>query len=157
MGLDARPVNLRCSALVLRTDTVLLCQRINDWVLPGGTPEPGESAAACVRREVREETGLAVHHSAVAFVLDATNTGVGQHLIEIVFLGVEDGEHGQAPRVTEDGLFPQFVALDHLARLDLRPPIGGHIKAFHGHRRHRTAAYLGNVWRPEYTTARRTW
>ncbi|HEX3785846.1 MAG TPA: NUDIX domain-containing protein [Pseudonocardiaceae bacterium] len=156
MGLDARPVNLRCSALVLREDTVLLCQRINDWVLPGGTPRVGESVAACVRREVREETGLDVNPVSVAFVLDATNPKVDDHLIEVVMLAQEEGEPGAAPQTVEDGLLPRFIALDHLPRVDMLPPIGGYIRAFHGNgRMMRTAAYLGNVWRPRSATARR--
>jgi 8-oxo-dGTP pyrophosphatase MutT (NUDIX family) len=28
------------------------------WVFPGGVSEPGEDAAACARRELREETGI---------------------------------------------------------------------------------------------------
>ncbi|MGY1740737.1 MULTISPECIES: NUDIX domain-containing protein [unclassified Blastococcus] len=35
------------------------------WSVPGGRVEPGESPAAAVEREVREETGLAVRAGAV--------------------------------------------------------------------------------------------
>jgi 8-oxo-dGTP diphosphatase len=149
MGTDRRPVNLRCSALVLREDSVLLCRRADDWVLPGGTPAAHESAAACVRREVREETGLAVTPVGVAFVLDATNSAAGQHLMEIVFLAHSDDKH-TVPYEAEDGLVPEFVPLERLAALTLRPPIGGHIRALH-RGDDRVAEYLGNVWRPPVT------
>jgi 8-oxo-dGTP pyrophosphatase MutT (NUDIX family) len=33
--------------------------RYDDWTLPKGKAEPGESDEACARREVEEETGLA--------------------------------------------------------------------------------------------------
>jgi 8-oxo-dGTP diphosphatase len=50
-------VELRCSAIVVRERTVLLVHRVgsgaDDWVLPGGTPRPGESMAACARRPAR--------------------------------------------------------------------------------------------------------
>jgi mutator protein MutT len=40
---------------------VLLCLSWRDeWELPGGRPEPGETLEACVVREIREETGLIV-------------------------------------------------------------------------------------------------
>lgn len=44
---------------------VLLVQRgtppsLGDWTVPGGRVEPGETLAAACRRELREETGLAV-------------------------------------------------------------------------------------------------
>jgi ADP-ribose pyrophosphatase YjhB (NUDIX family) len=148
---DREPTNLRCSALVLRGDSVLLCRRANGgvehWVLPGGTPRRGELARVCARREVREETGLAVEPSRVAFVLDATNLAAGQHLVEIVFAAAEL-DRDAAPAELEAGLQPAFVPLDRLSELDLLPPIGGHIKGFHGWTGDRTAAYLGNLWRP---------
>jgi mutator protein MutT len=42
---------------------VLVHQRADDgtWSLPGGAIDPGETPAAAVMREVREETGLDVH------------------------------------------------------------------------------------------------
>jgi ADP-ribose pyrophosphatase YjhB (NUDIX family) len=82
-------LELRCSAIVARGDAVLLVRRSRDrqdaWALPGGTPRPGESMAACVRREAREETELPVDPARVAFVLevaepDSASVGVSaQH------------------------------------------------------------------------------
>lgn len=39
------------------------------WGLPGGIVEPGESPAACARREAQEETGLAVQPIRLTAVL----------------------------------------------------------------------------------------
>jgi ADP-ribose pyrophosphatase YjhB (NUDIX family) len=50
-------------AAVIFEDGGVLLQRRDDngkWGLPGGGVEPGESVAAAVVREVREETGLEV-------------------------------------------------------------------------------------------------
>jgi 8-oxo-dGTP pyrophosphatase MutT (NUDIX family) len=60
---DRSLVELRCSAIVFRDDRLLLLRRrrdgAEDWVLPGGHPGSREGAAACVEREVLEETGIA--------------------------------------------------------------------------------------------------
>jgi 8-oxo-dGTP diphosphatase len=61
---DRTLVELRCSAIVFRDDRLLLLQRrrdgAEDWVLPGGHPRRREGAAACVEREVLEETGIGI-------------------------------------------------------------------------------------------------
>ena len=80
---------MRCSAVVFRDESVLLVRRDRagetDWVLPGGTPRRGESTASCVRREVEEETGLAVTVGNVAFVLEAGAPDGGRRTLDLVF------------------------------------------------------------------------
>ena len=46
--------------VVVRDGEVLLVHRpkYDDWTLPKGKAEPGESDEACARREVEEETGF---------------------------------------------------------------------------------------------------
>jgi len=52
-------------AILLRSDRILMAQRGKEplkgwWSLPGGAVEAGESLADAVRREMMEETGLAI-------------------------------------------------------------------------------------------------
>jgi 8-oxo-dGTP diphosphatase len=143
--------DVRCSAVVFRGQDVLLVGRIrdgdNDWVLPGGTPRPGESMAACARRETLEETGLAVEPGRIAFVLETQGPGSGLHTVDLVFLAVLSTPR-QEPRALEPDLSARFVPLGLLNQLDLRPPMAGHLRGLHARRTARTAPYLGNLWRP---------
>ncbi len=144
-------VELRCSAIVVRKRSVLLVHRISsgadDWVLPGGTPRPGESMAACARREVREETGLYVNPDRVAFVLEAGGPDSGLRTVDIVF-SAADPVPEQRPEQLEKGLAPVFVPVDRIRELDLRPPVAGHLRAMLDRRRELYAPYLANLWRP---------
>jgi len=147
---DGAPVNLRCSMLFFRNDSVLLCRRTDRddmWVLPGGTPGIGEATATAARREVEEETGLQVAAERVAFVLETSSWDRDRHLIEIVFLGAERDRSAE-PRQMEEHLEPVFVSLDDLPKVGLRPPIAGYVRGL-ARSQGSTAAYLGNVWRPD--------
>jgi 8-oxo-dGTP diphosphatase len=143
-------VNVRCSAVVFRGDTVLLVHRArdgaDDWVLPGGTPRPGESMAACARRETMEEAGLSVDPGRVAFILEALAPASRRRTVDLVFLARApvSGE----PEAGEPGLAARFIAVSVLPTLNLRPPLAGHLRALHIRGPGRTAAYLGNMWRP---------
>ena len=51
--------------VVIKDDHVLLCRRgkppgVGSWTLPGGAQDLGETCEAAARRELAEETGLAV-------------------------------------------------------------------------------------------------
>lgn len=144
--------DVRCSAVVFRDQEVLLVGRVrqggDEWVLPGGTPRPGESMAACARRETLEETGLAVEPTRIAFVVESQGPRSGLHTVDLVFLATPSAP-GQEPRSSEPDLDARFVPLDLLPHLDLRPPVAGHLRALNGRRTIRTAAYLGNLWRPQ--------
>lgn len=144
---------VRCSAVLFRDQDVLLVGRIrngdNDWVLPGGTPRPEESMAACARRETLEETGLAVQPGRIAFVLETRGPWSGLHTVDLVFLATLSVT-GQEPRSREPDLSARFVPLGLLDQLDLRPPMAGHLRSLHGRRTTRTAPYLGNLWRPRH-------
>jgi 8-oxo-dGTP diphosphatase len=144
-------IALRCSAVVTHGLDVLLVRRVggaDTWALPGGTPRLGESMAACTRREVQEETGLHVDPVGVAFVLEVLGPEGGPRTVDMVFLAREV-EPGQQPRQQEQGLQPAFMPLTDLQRLDLRPPLAGHLRGMLGQSGRRYAPYLANLWRPE--------
>jgi 8-oxo-dGTP diphosphatase len=144
-------VTLRCSTIVLRGSSVLLVHRTTrgpgDWVLPGGTPRPGESMAACARRELREETGLAVEPTRIAFVLEAVGPDGQARTVDLVF-AADHAAHGQHLHGGEPGTVPEFVPFSRLRELDLRPPLAGHLPGYFHRGAKRYAPYLGNLWRP---------
>jgi 8-oxo-dGTP diphosphatase len=151
-------IELRCSAIVVRNRSVLLIHRASgadDWVLPGGTPRPGESMAACARREVREETGLHVDPARVAFVLEVVGPDPGPRTLDIVFSAVPSVAD-QQPAERERGLRPVFVPVDRIQTLDLRPPLAGHLRRMLSHRGGLYAPYLANLWRPSRGDDRRS-
>lgn len=89
-------------AVIVDAGRVLLSVRadLRGWELPGGNPEPGESDEDCLRREVREETGLDV--AVERHVGDYARTGFLPHVARVYRCGMLAGELGpssETPRV----------------------------------------------------------
>jgi 8-oxo-dGTP diphosphatase len=147
---DRTLVELRCSAIVFRDDRLLLLRRrrngTEDWVLPGGHPRRREGAAACVEREVFEETGIRIQAPRVAFLLETTDPAGDRRLIEVVFLADERDGRSQ-PQATEPGTDAAFVPVEDTPGLTLRPPLAGYLRGLHRTQLRSTAPYLGNLWR----------
>jgi 8-oxo-dGTP pyrophosphatase MutT (NUDIX family) len=103
--------------------------------------------AACIRREVLEETGLRVQPGGCAFALEAIDPQQVDRIVDLVFLA-EEIEPEASPSQVEDDLLPSFVRLEDVGALSLRPPLAGHLRALNADPRPAAAAYLGNMWRP---------
>jgi 8-oxo-dGTP diphosphatase len=57
--MPAHPISVKGVVIDAHRVLLLLNER-GEWDLPGGRPDPGEDHRAALKREVREETGLAV-------------------------------------------------------------------------------------------------
>ena len=116
------------------------------WILPGGNPRAGESMQACAIRETAEETGLQVTVGHCLFVYEIGDPKSSARVVELVFAAESPIGGGlQVSQITRDA---EFVPLDQIRRLDVRPPIAGHLAGL-GSRTTPGAYYLGNMWRPD--------
>jgi hypothetical protein len=77
--------------------------------------------------------------------------GARRRVADLVFLATITGR-GE-PEALEADLEARFVPLSVLTGLALRPPLAGHLRAMHERGPARTAACLGNLWRPEADAA----
>jgi len=57
---DAYPISVKGVLLSLQGEVILLLNEREEWELPGGRLELGESPTVCVAREILEELGLQV-------------------------------------------------------------------------------------------------
>jgi 8-oxo-dGTP diphosphatase len=120
-----RPI-VAVGAVILRGDRVLLIQRgqeplKGEWSLPGGVVELGETLAAALVREVREETALDVVAGEVVEVLDSIRRDAAgrteYHYIIIDYACRLRGDASSAAAHGTDAADVRWVAIDELERL----------------------------------------
>ena len=96
---DAYRFPVSVKGIVVRDDTVVLVRnRRDEWELPGGKLEVGESPEACLAREIDEELGLDVAPTSLvdSWVYDIA---AGTHVVVLTYGCVE---HTVRPAVLSD-------------------------------------------------------
>ncbi|HEY0739410.1 MAG TPA: NUDIX hydrolase [Herpetosiphonaceae bacterium] len=112
-------------AVIWREDRVLLIRRgkpprENEWSLPGGRQELGETVAEAARREAREETGLAITVRDVVAVVDLIDRDAdGRVQFHYTLIDVlAEWQSGEAV-ADDDAAEVAWVTLDELPRYSL--------------------------------------
>jgi ADP-ribose pyrophosphatase YjhB (NUDIX family) len=120
----SRPI-VSAAAIVWRSETVLLIKRAKEpnkgkWSLPGGAQELGETVHECLKRELREETGIEIEIEDFIGVIDAIHrdaSGRLQHhytILDYAAVWVA-GEL----RPGDDAAEARFVSMDELGDFNL--------------------------------------
>ena len=126
---EREPIHVLARALVVDGSRILLKERLDAgpayFHLPGGHIEPGETAAAALVREFREETGLAVVCGPFAGCLECLfqprPPGCHGHEYNLVFWADFTDPPVDPPPQLEAGVRYRWMPLEDLGGLDLRP------------------------------------
>jgi 8-oxo-dGTP diphosphatase len=144
---------LRVSALLRWHDRILLCRQEKPgkeyWLLPGGGVEGGESLTEALRRELREEIGIADDLPfegpiAVAESIAPNWTQDDRHVVHIIF--ATDLSHRSLEDVeTRDAAVrgTRLFSLDDLDEIVVHPPIKRFLQRWQPGD---PAVYLGSLW-----------
>lgn len=85
----AKRLRVRATGILVEEGRVLLVRQTlrerSHWNLPGGSLEVGETLAACLVREMREETGLVVVPADLLYVCDRFKE-LGDQVLDVSFL-----------------------------------------------------------------------
>jgi 8-oxo-dGTP diphosphatase len=115
------------SAIVVRRDAVLMVERGTPpyqrlWSFPGGRAEPGESLEQTARRELREETGLAVGD---LVRLGSFEPAPGRSPLVLTVFAARAGDGEPTPG--DDALRAEFVAFPAVLMRPTTPGAAGWI------------------------------
>lgn len=116
---QSQPTITVVAGLIQQDGAVLICQRRRDgafplrWEFPGGKVEPGETAEASLRRELREELGIEAELGAELYRTRHDYPGV--YTVELIFYAVR-AFHGALHHHTFEQV--RWEAPAHLARFD---------------------------------------
>lgn len=114
---DAYRFPVSVKGIVVRDDTVVLLRnRRDEWELPGGKLEVGESPERCVAREIDEELGLDVSPTSLvdSWVYDIA---AGTHVLVLTYGCVERST--RAAVLSDEHTRFEWIPLGDVARLPM--------------------------------------
>jgi ADP-ribose pyrophosphatase YjhB (NUDIX family) len=144
---------IRVSAILRWQGRVLLCRQEKPgkqyWLLPGGGVDGGETLMEALRRELREELGIAVDaqfEGPVAIVdsIAPKGTLTRKHVVHIIFSA--DLSHRSLEDVeTKDAAVKgaRLFSVDELEEVVVHPPIKRFLARWQSGD---PAVYLGSLW-----------
>jgi len=92
------------------------------WGVPGGKIEYGETMAAAVRREVREETALEIHDIRWAPVQEAVESSAFHRPAHFVLLNFVARSASERVRLNDEAQAYAWVEPEEAPTMDLNPP-----------------------------------
>lgn len=119
-------ISVAIGAIVVDGDQILLVQRghppqTGRWTIPGGRVEVGESLAAAVRREMREECGIEVEAEAPAIMLDRiirdADGALLAHYLIIDFWATPIGDPHPVVTAASDALAAGWFTMEEIRAL----------------------------------------
>jgi ADP-ribose pyrophosphatase YjhB (NUDIX family) len=113
--------NLASGIVVVKAGAVLLVRDKNGWSLPKGSTEIGETFLETAIREGREETGLNIEVTEVAFVTEYKTKEYGQYL-QVYYAGNYKSDSIRVNDPDEDIREVRFIPFNELKNyLKFRP------------------------------------
>ena len=98
-------IKVRVAGVYTRGDEILLVNHVKDgrsyWLLPGGGLEFGESLAAGLERELREEAGLETRTGKLLLLAESLPPDKHRHVLNLVFHGQVTGGEAHLNEVSE--------------------------------------------------------
>ena len=141
---------VRVAAVVLHDGGVVLVRHEKDGrsyhLLPGGGVDAGETIAAALEREVREETGLLCEVGVPLFINDSIAPDGSRHVIQLTFRARAVGGELTLQPEEERVAAVEIVSLGDLPGLDLRPPMSQALLESASTGFDSPARYLGPLW-----------
>jgi ADP-ribose pyrophosphatase YjhB (NUDIX family) len=146
---------IRVSAVLRREGRILLCKHEKDgrdnWLLPGGGVNLGESIAAALRRELAEECGITDDLPlegpiAVVESIAPPETAKVKHVVHVIFAAYLGGRSLEAVTSHDAAVRGhRLFDLDELVGVSLHPPIQRFLARWQPGD---PVVYLGPVWAP---------
>ncbi len=105
-----------CAAVIRENGKILVSRRLDcgKWEFPGGKIEPGETERDCIRRELREETGL--HVKALDILFDFVHV-YPAGAVHLIFLRCIRENRSEEPRPME-GQPLEWAPIKDIAGMD---------------------------------------